>query len=578
MALREEAFLDTLKLEAVTGVTYGVTRPTKSASNPIWPTLPTDGSVPDWGIGYSSVRQNGATTEIFTTCFDSPLVNTVHLGSPETTDGVTLTRPSRGLVTFNGNTNNNLISPAGLTRNQYRVAWDATTAAYVLTVYMVVGADLCIDIYTATAPKTAGWGTRVKRLTNPFGTGYCEPMAFWRRSDGRPVIYCQGITTGHASYGGFRRHVAMLLGPSDGSLTGTWTSQGNILTAPSDSVQYYHSGAWVDGELVYVPVGIFDGTNNVPAIGTFNGTNNRVHKVSLYTARADSGTTLTLADADWLSSTGVYGAWDGGEIFGGNNVAEVGDEWRYYFDGDGNTHHQSPESTRLFGLATVGRRRVGKITGTGSARTSLITAATAGQVTLNSTGTVEAELLDASNNVITGYARTDCDAIPADTFGHTVTWNGAQGTPAAFKVKLYLTSATVYYLTAEEYTGTTAAGYGNNASTGYGDATAYTPPTAAITVDPASTAWEQVDTTITVRTTSAASVVDATVTSGAGGLLRFQGTDAEHFRASLDGITWTSTLAVPAGTTAIKLRVTPTTYGSPDVVPPTLTAQVGIPV
>lgn len=576
MALREEAFLDTAKIEATTGVTYGVTRPTKSASNPIWPTLASDGSLPDWGVGYSSARVNGATTELFTTCFDSPSVNTVHLGTPQTTDGVTITRPSRGITTFNGNTGNNLVSPTGLTRNQYRVAYDETTSLYVLTVYVDTGPWLAIDIYTAAAPLTAGWGSRVKRLTNPFGTGYCEPMAFWRRTDGRAVIYAQGVTTGHASYGGLRRHVAMLLGPSDGSLTGTWTSQGNILTAASDSVQYYHSGAWVDGELVYVPVGIFNGdAAGPPTIGTFNGTVNRIHKVSLYTARADDGTTLTLADADWLSSTGTYGAWDGGEIIGGNNVAEVADEWRYYFGGDGNTHHQSPESIRLMGLATVGRRRVGKITGTGTARTTLITAASAGELTINSTGTVEVELLDASNNVITGYARADCDAIPSDTFDHTVTWDGSRVAPDEFKVKLYLTSGTVYHLTAEEATALTADGYGSTTSAGYGTATAFDPSDASLTIDPASTAWEQVDTSIIVRTTAAtpplARTVTATVYSPAGGLLRLRGTDASLFAVSLDGTTWASTIDVPAGTTTVHLAVTPVTPGT------TLTAEIGIP-
>lgn len=580
MALREEAFLDTLNIETTTGVTFGVTRPAKSASNPIWPSLSGSGSVPDWGVGYITTRVNGSTTELFTTCFDGPSVNTVHLGSPETTDGVTITRPSRGLITFAGNTSNNLITPGGFTRNQYRVTWDPVTSKYVCFAHWNDGSNYHTDLFTAASPQTTGWGALVKRITAPLGAGVgnaqaCEPMAIFRRRDGRWMIYIQTSEYPTADYGSSRRHVGALLGPSDGGLTGTWTSVGAlannaILRSPSGSEQYYHAGGWTDGGYVYVPIGTFDGSAAPPSGHTFSGTVNRIHKVQLFVGRDNDPTTLTLVDSAWLSSTGVEGEWEGGEVIGGNNVAEVGNEWRYYYGGDADTHHQSPELTRLMGLAVVGKRRVGKITGTGTARTSLITAATAGTLTINSAGTVKAELLDASNNVITGYAQADCDTIPADTYGHEITWGGNPITPAAFKVKLYLTSGTVHFLTADEWDGTSAAGYGNTVSAGYGTATLYV-PAGALTIDPASTAWEQVDTAVIVRTTALPSTVTATVVSPSGGLLRFRGTDAGRFAVSLDGTTWVSQADIPAGASTIHLRVTPAVAGS------TLSADIGIP-
>lgn len=116
-----------------------------------------------------------------------------------------------------------------------------------------------------------------------------------------------------------------------------------------------------------------------------------------------------------------------------------------------------------------------------------------------------------------------------------------------------------------------AAGYGNTVSAGYGDAAAYSPPPATLAVDPASTAWEQIDTSIIVRVTSDPSTVEATVYSPAGGLVRFRGTDADLFAVSLDGTTWASAIDVPAGDSTIHLRVTPVTPGT------TLTADVGVP-
>lgn len=441
--LHSEPFLSATNLVS-NSLTLGVNRPSKQGD--VWSglSIPDTGADPDWGVGYVSADQVNDTTRLWYTAFESSSINYVHLGHARTTNGSTMTRPSLGLITYDGDTTNNLVTPGSLTRNQYRVSWDETTKKYVCIVYVLVGADLCIDIYTAADPLTSGWGTRVNRLTNPFGTGYCEPMAFWRRSDGRAVIYAQGITTGHTSYGGLRRHVAMLLGASDGSLTGSWTSQGNILTSSADDRQYYHAGAWVDGPTVYVPIGIFDGTNSVPSLGTFSGTVNRIHKVALYSADASSGTTLTLVDDDWLSSTGVYDDYDGGEVIGGNSVVRSGNTWRYYFGGDGNTHHQSTEAIRHLGYTTLGYRRVGGASGSGEAITSTITAPVGGKVYVNGTDIYNVALVDTSNVEITGY--TNCDSIPYEAYDHVMTWGGVAGVPAQFRVKVECLGGTVNHV------------------------------------------------------------------------------------------------------------------------------------
>lgn len=137
-------------------------------------------------------------------------------------------------------------------------------------------------------------------------------------------------------------------------------------------------------------------------------------------------------------------------------------------------------------------------------------------------------------------------------------------------------SASVYFATVTRGSDVvipTARGYGNTTSSGYGAAEAFTPPPASITIDPASTAWEQIDTSIIVRVTAdGPASVPAVVTSTHGGLVRFRGTDADLFDVSLDGTTWASTVDVPIGETDVFLRVTPETPGT------TLSADIGVPV
>lgn len=548
--LRSEGFLDTANIESSAGVTFGVTRPTKIAENPVWPTLPSDGSVPHWGAGFSTLTYDEALGKIriHATVFDSPAVNTVHLGQA-LFDPVTraLTMPNEGHITFNGTTNNILCSPGGLTRNQHRVAWDDYLGAWVCITYVYVGLTPTIRIYTAPAGDPWPW-TLVKTLTDPSTVaptsegagvdGTCEPMAFWRRTDDRAVIYYQ-----HTEPGGIQgiRHVGMLLGPADGSLTGTWTDQGRILTAPSADAQYYYSGAWLYGDHVIVPIGIYDG-NYTP--GSLVGNDDRIWKAELWVDRSSDGTTLSRVDTDWLATDGT--GFDASEIIASNTMAEVGDTLWLGFGGDTNPHHVSPEGDRLYGMATVPRDRLGYIEGPGSAVLDPI--AGAGTITINAVADVAVELLHPSTGaVLTGYAAADCDAIPADTYGHLVTWNGQPATPASYKPRLVLASGRVHYLTAEEL----APG--------------------SMTLTPAN-GWTQdgLDLSV-VATVGVRATVTAIVVSNSGGPLTFAGIHADRFAASLDGSTWVSTLELDAGETTIYLSALPQ---AGDTV---LTASVGVP-
>lgn len=117
-----------------------------------------------------------------------------------------------------------------------------------------------------------------------------------------------------------------------------------------------------------------------------------------------------------------------------------------------------------------------------------------------------------------------------------------------------------------------ALGSGTTVSAGYGEVDVQGVQ-ASLTIDPASTAFEQIDTQIIVRVLADAPTETAvTFSSPGGGLVRFRGTDAANFTVSLDGTTWSSTLDIPAGDTNGYLRVTP---DAPDT---TLTAEIGVPI
>lgn len=140
----------------------------------------------------------------------------------------------------------------------------------------------------------------------------------------------------------------------------------------------------------------------------------------------------------------------------------------------------------------------------------------------------------------------------------------------------------------------TASDIGNGA---YGDTPAYVPPlkiavtqwtgtpaflsteptvTASggvLTIDPTSTTWTQVGAAITVGAASGSRTsVSAVASSGSGGLVRFAGTHASRFSVSLDNVTFTASVTIPAGTTTIYLGVTPQAGDG------ALTARVGVAV
>lgn len=544
-----EAFLDAVNFESVSGLTFAVERPVKYAGNPVWPTLGT--SEPDWGEGYISAHHDAGTgvTAILAACFNEN-ADYVSVNYAETTDGHTMTRPDLGIVQYppaSGNRHNDLVLPLD-TGGTTDVFGHFSHEPGYTTPFLIVArhdrvATMPVVIYAGTDRKNYA---KVKTVATP---SYFEAMAIIQRDDDRWLIYGQSSIYNALDLPANRqRSIGAYLSDTTDPL-GAWTYQGNVLTSPSVDEQYYHCGAFKLGENIVMPVGLFDGSS-VPPVGTFTGTDNRIHDVGLAVSRITDGLTFTWKDTAWIQSTGVQGEWEGAMVMTGNQPATVGDEVRMYYGGSERTHHQGGVNTRKMGYAAYGRDRLGVLSGTGTATRKLYTSVLeSATVTLNSEGTTAVELLDASGVVVPGYAVADCDAIPADTYGHLVTWNGQPYTPQAFKVKLHGTLAGFHFLDIADTD--LAAG--------------------PLVIDPTSASWSQLGDAITVRAVSGGrTVTTATVTTSAGGTVMFAGTDAAKFQVSSDGTTWASSLAVAAGSVTVHLAVNPSPGDT------ALTASVGV--
>lgn len=116
----------------------------------------------------------------------------------------------------------------------------------------------------------------------------------------------------------------------------------------------------------------------------------------------------------------------------------------------------------------------------------------------------------------------------------------------------------------------TTGGHGSNESAGRGAASAVA-PRATLTLHP-NAYWSQAGGALTVNPPGAGIEAQATATlfSPNGGPVLFDGTHAARFTASLDGVTWASKITAPAGTSTIRLAITP------EVGDTLISARVGI--
>lgn len=416
--MTDEYFLDDAAVDDMAGVSRTISRPAKHASNPLvgdaawtW----------DRDINYVSPRLIGGTVNLWYMGVET--TPELYACLATSSDGIVFTRPNLGLITYGGNTNNNIMLAAHSTI--IGVHYDATaTPAYVAVGETRNASNDGVYIYSSS--DGTAW-TLIKTLySGTIDGNYKEGRSITRRADGRYVVM---YSNGHQAQ---RRSPGCYI--SDGSdPAGTWTHLGVVVDAKSSDAQRYHvSPAKVGDAFIALAVRYVKSTE-------------QADKVELMASR--DCIEWRALDAEWYA-IGASGAWDDEMIFPSANVIEIGNDWWFYYTGFGANHAAALPRNALIGAVTIPKGRIASIGSTGTLRTKAIALGAADVLTVNcdaSGGSLKAELLDERGQVIYGYSRDDCDPITTDTFGAAVTWAGRNLIASrTVKIVFVLASATLH--------------------------------------------------------------------------------------------------------------------------------------
>jgi hypothetical protein len=337
------------------------------------------------------------------------------------TDGLTWTQPNEGIVSYRGSTDTNILFPQG---NYHESVYYDPSGPPSQRYVMVVGGNPNNQMKIYTSPD----GIRFT-LTADIGAWGYEGNGIYRRpSDGRWIVNYQTFLNS-------KRNIGCMLSDTS-SLNGTWTDQGVVIAASGATVQKYSMG-------IDYHDGLFYGF-----VARFSEVTQRMYGVSLYLSR--DGVHWTLKNPDFLDAGSVSTDWDYGLVIQGDALLKMGNEWRYYYAGTKYLHnHASPPYDEYLGLSTIGYERIGQVSGTGTITTNLLAATDDPDLHVNagaSGGTLRIALLDSSGSVLPGYSESDFDPIVTDTYDSVATWGGRRSPEnATYKIRFYLTSATLYH-------------------------------------------------------------------------------------------------------------------------------------
>lgn len=474
--LRAEPFADSSQIVTSTGLSYVVNRPTKYASNPVY--AGTDMSY-DRHLVYCGGTYVNNRVEMFTGVWDDNwgLANTsIGTTYAYSSDGVSFTKPNLGLVSYGGNSNNNILIGTGALNSSpnnavglQNLLYEPTNTDYPwlfpVTHNTTSSAAITRRIYGMAKPGDAptlvnNMGTWAATVSNTASgsNNVRDIMGLVRRPDNKWLAAYQEYTNTE------RRSVGFLLSDQTTLNTSTtWTNYGVptglLATQPYD--QYYYAYPFRYGDTIMLAVLLFSGGSSgslsdyyyVYDYGTFSGTNDRQWKFELWTSRATDGvSSWTKLDEDWLwagSGTGdnTPGEWDAGAIKPGAWV-KYGTENRFYYCGSSEVHHpllgrDNFVDQHRVGYATMGYRTLTGMSGTGSVTMSTVSAPTGGSLRVTGTNITNVALLDGSSGALSAYATAD--TIPSSATDHVVTWNKSSGLPASFRVKVTLTSGEVNF-------------------------------------------------------------------------------------------------------------------------------------
>lgn len=412
-----ESFVDTSRLEAVYGVTQSVLAPAKYVSNPVF-----TGGTWDADKMWTTVIKIGATYYMWYGCISAAGLQ--HTCYATSADGVTWTRPNLGLITYGGNTNNNILLAEG--RYGGGVWYDPTSPAgeeYKLIIEGD-GGTLASGAYLYTSADGINF-TLAKTIAN---TGIQEGKAVIKLPDGRWAVFiCQGQLTD-------TRGIHVYVSETT-SVAGNWYSYGVVIPTEGTTNQKYALAIHEENGTYYAWVMVY------------NVTTEQIDSFDLYVSH--DGLDYSLASRDWLN-IGSATSWDDEMIInGGITLTDTGaNVWRAYYAGAAENHaHAVPRNSQI-GYASIAKGRLGQVSGSGEVVTAPMYNAS-GKLYVNagaSGGSLCAEVIDAATGlVLAGFAEEDCDTLTSDTFSTEITWGGVSlPTGQTIKLRFIIAGATLY--------------------------------------------------------------------------------------------------------------------------------------
>ncbi|MHC4707871.1 MAG: glycoside hydrolase family protein [Planctomycetota bacterium] len=416
---RTDLLLDSEYIESSSGVSVTVNKPTKYGSNPVMG----DASWTwDRDISWMTVADDSGTYKMWYSGYDTS--GNLHTCYATSTDGISWTRPNLGLISYGGNTNNNIcvddpsinpsvvLNPDGAADSKYIMIQEVSPSGGFNKVNLLKSSNGTSWTYIKALSRVD--------LVDVEGKGLLE------LSDGRWLIFCN---YGHAAQ---NREISFFISDTS-DFEGVWhDNAGSILESASQDDQRYglrpfvHNGYWMAFDCDY------------------HKTNETIHGNLMVSH--DSGITWTLVSEGWLP-LGSATEWDDEWAIPSHGMLHINNDWRVYYSGSPSDHSVAVPRESRCGYATIGYERIGSVGTTGNFVTDPIQPGFDLHVNTDASGgSLKVELLNANDDsILDGFSQDDFDTISSDTYDTTCQWGGI-GVPInkEVKIKFYLTSATLY--------------------------------------------------------------------------------------------------------------------------------------
>jgi len=321
--------------DATTNKTWAARKPTKLVGNPL---LPTGTNGDTWDReknGVSLAIEHGGLKKMWVFAYNetaSAACTTYQYSN----DGITWTKPNLGLISYDGDTNNNIVS-----LNQIiGIDWDAANNRFVGCACLW-GGNTGVFIVAST-DGVENW-TLLKTLVlqnSGAAADYAEGNAIVILDDGTAIV---GAISGHENPGMARQVYTWKSETSN--LSGSWGEK--TLAIPTNGIgdQCYTIGFHKPGNGLIL--GSVVRYNQDSGSGQFE----YLPRAELWISR--DGIAWTLLDDSWFT-IGANGTWDDRVIFYFNGMITLGGNDTVYYSGGGENHATFPRDARIGAVETVG--------------------------------------------------------------------------------------------------------------------------------------------------------------------------------------------------------------------------------